>query len=77
MTRAYTLAGQNKGLKSVLSVGRVQTPILGLIVNRYLAFKNHAVASYFTVSAQMMLDAGTVLAKLVVPEDAPVDKIKC
>ncbi|AWK15604.1 DNA topoisomerase 3 [Candidatus Fukatsuia symbiotica] len=73
MTRAYTLASQNKGLKSVLSVGRVQTPILGLIVNRYLAFKNHAAASYFNVSAQMMLDAGTVLAKLVVPEDAPVD----
>ncbi|MEN3262708.1 DNA topoisomerase 3 [Sodalis endosymbiont of Spalangia cameroni] len=73
MTRAYTLAGQEKGLKGVLSVGRVQTPILGLIVNRYLAFKNHAAASYFTVSAMMAMAAGTVNAKLIVPEAAPVD----
>ncbi|MFT4466413.1 MAG: DNA topoisomerase [Sodalis sp. (in: enterobacteria)] len=58
MTRAYTLAGQEKGLKGVLSVGRVQTPILGLIVNRYLVFKNHAAASYFTVSATMAMAAG-------------------
>ncbi|MDE9500197.1 DNA topoisomerase III, partial [Xenorhabdus bovienii] len=30
MTRAYTLLGRNAGYQGVLSVGRVQTPILGL-----------------------------------------------
>lgn len=74
LTRAYTLAGQEKGLRSVLSVGRVQTPILGLIVNRYLAFKNHAAASYFSVTGEMEFHAGTISAKLTVPEDAPVDE---
>lgn len=67
LTRAYTLAGREKGLRSVLSVGRVQTPILGLIVNRYLAFKNHAAASFFNVTAQMDFPAGDVPAKLIVP----------
>ncbi|GLS27645.1 DNA topoisomerase III [Marinibactrum halimedae] len=34
LTRAYTLQGQKGGYKGVLSVGRVQTPVLGLVVRR-------------------------------------------
>lgn len=34
MTRAYTLQGQKVGYDGVLSVGRVQTPILGLVARR-------------------------------------------
>ena len=34
LTRAYTIAGQKSGYHSVLSVGRVQTPLLGLVVAR-------------------------------------------
>lgn len=34
LTRAYTLQGKTAGYKGVLSVGRVQTPILGLVVRR-------------------------------------------
>lgn len=34
MTRAYTLLGQRNGYQGVLSVGRVQTPVLGLVVRR-------------------------------------------
>jgi len=34
LTRAYTLQGQKQGFNSVLSVGRVQTPLLGLVVRR-------------------------------------------
>ncbi len=34
MTRAYSILGQTKGTRGVLSVGRVQTPILGLVVRR-------------------------------------------
>lgn len=73
MTRACTLAGQAKGVKGVLSVGRVQTPILGLIVNRYLANKNHASAFYYTVAASLTFDGQRAQARLVVAEDAPVD----
>ena len=34
LTRAYTLMGQRGGYNGVLSVGRVQTPVLGLVVRR-------------------------------------------
>ena len=34
MTRAYTLMGRKVGYAGVLSVGRVQTPLLGLVVRR-------------------------------------------
>ncbi len=34
MSRAYTLLGQKVGYQGVLSVGRVQTPVLGLVVRR-------------------------------------------
>ena len=34
MTRLYTLLGRAAGYQGVLSVGRVQTPLLGLIVSR-------------------------------------------
>ena len=73
MTRACTLAGQAKGVKGVLSVGRVQTPILGLIVNRYLANKHHASAFYYTVAASLAFDGQRAQARLMVAEDAPVD----
>lgn len=75
MTRACTLAAQAKGVKGVLSVGRVQTPILGLIVNRYLANKGHAGAFYYTVAASLAFAFGRVRVKprLVVAADAPVD----
>ncbi len=34
LTRAYTLQGRKVGYQGVLSVGRVQTPVLGLVVRR-------------------------------------------
>ncbi|MCZ2723201.1 DNA topoisomerase [Marinomonas sp. 15G1-11] len=34
MTRLCTLQGQKSGYSGVLSIGRVQTPILGLVVHR-------------------------------------------
>lgn len=73
MTRACTLAGRAKGVKSVLSVGRVQTPILGLIVNRYLANKSHASAFYYTVAASLAFGSSRPQARLEVAADAPID----
>ena len=34
LTRAYTIQGRRVGYDGVLSVGRVQTPVLGLVVRR-------------------------------------------
>ncbi|MFH4307918.1 hypothetical protein WAJ73_24165, partial [Acinetobacter baumannii] len=54
-------------------MGRVQTPILGLIVNRYLANKSHASAFYYTVTASLAVGGSRAQARLVVAADAPMD----
>lgn len=55
MTRAYTLQGQRAGYQGVLSVGRVQTPVLGLIVQRDLEIENFVPKDYFDVLAHIVL----------------------
>ncbi len=58
MTRLYTLLGQRGGYRGVLSVGRVQTPLLGLIARRDLAIAGFRPATYFTLSAELKTAAG-------------------
>lgn len=50
LTRAYTIKAKEHGVNEVYSVGRVQTPTLGLIVNRYLENKNHKASYFYKVS---------------------------
>ena len=51
MTRAYTIRGRQAGYNGVLSVGRVQTPVLGLIVRRDLEIENFQPKDFFEVLA--------------------------
>ncbi|MBU2895496.1 DNA topoisomerase III [Vibrio hepatarius] len=51
MSRAYTLLGQQAGYQGVLSVGRVQTPVLGLVVRRDEEIENFVPRDYFTLHA--------------------------
>lgn len=51
MTRAYTLQGQKAGYKGVLSVGRVQTPLLGLVVKRDEEIENFVSRDFYQVEA--------------------------
>ncbi|OOF55746.1 DNA topoisomerase III [Rodentibacter genomosp. 2] len=51
MTRAYTIRGQQVGYKGVLSVGRVQTPVLGLIVRRDLEIEHFQPKDFYEVLA--------------------------
>lgn len=51
MSRAYTLLGQKAGYQGVLSVGRVQTPVLGLVVRRDEEIENFIPRDYFTLDA--------------------------
>ncbi|MGL5758705.1 DNA topoisomerase III [Plesiomonas sp.] len=53
MTRAYTLLGQRAGYKGVLSVGRVQTPILGLVVRRDEEIEHFIPRTYYEVRAHI------------------------
>jgi DNA topoisomerase-3 len=54
MTRLYTLLGRGPaGQGGVLSVGRVQTPLLGLIVARDRAIADFRPVPYYVVAAEM------------------------
>lgn len=53
MTRAYTIRGRQAGYNGVLSVGRVQTPVLGLIVRRDLEIENFQPKDFFEVLAHV------------------------
>lgn len=51
MSRLCTIKGQNSGYKGVLSIGRVQTPILGLVVRRDIEIKNFVSKPFYEVFA--------------------------
>ena len=54
MTRAYTLLGQSAGYQGVLSVGRVQTPVLGLVVRRDEEIEHFVAKDFFEVKAHIV-----------------------
>jgi len=58
MTRLCTLQGQKSGYQGVLSIGRVQTPILGLIVNRDLEIQHFVSKPFFEVIANLQTSDG-------------------
>jgi DNA topoisomerase-3 len=62
LTRLYTILGRAGGYDGVLSVGRVQTPLLGLIVRRDLDIERFRPSPYHVVRAQMRCAAGTFVA---------------
>lgn len=56
LSRAYTLKSQEGGGQGVLSIGRVQTPVLGLVVRRDRENKAHKKAYYYTVTADFTIN---------------------
>ncbi|MFT5312692.1 MAG: DNA topoisomerase-3 [Paraglaciecola sp.] len=58
LTRAYTLQGQKVGYKGVLSVGRVQTPLLGLVVRRDKAIADFVSKAFYEVWANLETEQG-------------------
>lgn len=73
MTRLYTLKVREKGAQGVYSVGRVQTPILGLIVNRDRAIAAHSKHFYYLLKGVFRFDTLTFSALCQAPDDAPTD----
>ncbi|EES5877682.1 type IA DNA topoisomerase [Escherichia coli] len=65
-------AGNTKPVKRVLSVGRVQTPVLGLIVNRTRANQNHKSSFYYTMTGVFLRGADVFRANWKPGEFAPL-----
>ena len=71
MTRAYTLIGQAEGRKGVVSVGRVQTPTLALVVQRDRQIESFNPVPYYAPWIDVDSPQGTFRAHWLGPE---VDK---
>ncbi len=63
MTRLYTCLAQANGYRgSPLSIGRVQTPVLGLIANRDLETENFVSKPFWTLEASIAVEKGRFTA---------------
>ncbi|MFU8797083.1 MAG: DNA topoisomerase 3 [Gammaproteobacteria bacterium] len=74
ITRAYTLMAQTKGYQEVLHVGRVQTPIIGLVVRRDRLFESHLENYYYNVTGQFHIKEKIFNARYQSTESDPVDE---
>ncbi|HEY5717523.1 MAG TPA: DNA topoisomerase III [Motiliproteus sp.] len=58
LTRAFTLQGRKVGYNGVLSVGRVQTPLLGLVVRRDRDIEGFQSRPFYNVWAELETASG-------------------
>jgi len=70
LTRTYTLKGQQQGYAGVLSVGRVQTPVLGLVVRRDQAIAEFVSRPFYQVEAELQTEQGEHFKALWQPSEA-------
>jgi len=77
LTRAYTLIGQQNGHQGVLSVGRVQTPTLNLVVQRDLAIEQFTPSPYYEVVGEFGVKAGSFKAKWLAPKAVTDTEGRC
>jgi DNA topoisomerase III len=68
MTRAYTLLGRHSGYEGVLSVGRVQTPLLAMVVKRDEAIEQFNPQIYFEMRAKFRHEAELAFLDAPMPE---------
>lgn len=60
LTRAFTLSGQKSGYQGVLSVGRVQTPLLALVVRRDAEIESFKSHPFYEVYAKIVPQQGSL-----------------
>ncbi|TKX28912.1 DNA topoisomerase 3 [Campylobacter estrildidarum] len=68
LTRAYTAIAQKNGFEGVLSVGRVQTPILGLVVARDKEFETFKSIDYYSLLGDFEINSNIIKARLKTEE---------
>jgi len=77
LTRAYTLIGRQQGHDGVLSVGRVQTPTLKLVVQRDLEIEAFNPSPYYVLTAEFEVANGRFRAKWLPPETVTDTEARC
>lgn len=74
LTRAWTLTGRQAGHDGVLSVGRVQTPVLGLIVRRDNAIRDFKPHPFYPLWVDLQVAQGQLRAWWAPKEHQPLDE---
>lgn len=69
LTRIYTLQAKSRGLSNVLSVGRVQTPTLKLVVDRDNEIDNFKSIEFYEIVGNFQFNDEKFNAKYLIPED--------
>lgn len=70
LTRVYTLQAQKSGYKGVISVGRVQTPLLGLVARRDEQIEAFVSKPFYDVLAHLQTDTNESFTAKWKPSEA-------
>ena len=70
LTRVYTLQAQKSGYKGVISVGRVQTPLLGLVARRDAQIEAFVSKPFYEVLAHLKTDENEQFSAKWKPSEA-------
>lgn len=73
LTRAWTLIGRQAGFDGLLSVGRVQTPVLGLVVRRDRDIAAFEPKPFYVLWADLRVASGSLRAWWQPGEQHPLD----
>ncbi|CAK7009195.1 DNA topoisomerase III [Saezia sanguinis] len=77
LSRLFTLLGKNAGYHGVLSVGRVQTPTLALVVRRDREISNFVPVPFWSIEAKLSANNQRFTAQWIAPADSTDDAGRC
>lgn len=77
LSRLFTVLGRQAGYDGVLSVGRVQTPTLRLVVDRDREIERFVSVPYWSVEAMLSTSGQSFTAAWLTPEAAADDAGRC
>jgi DNA topoisomerase-3 len=77
LTRSYTIKHRAvTGERDVISIGRVQSAVLGLVVRRCREYANHKKSYYYNLTGQFIIDNADFKAKFITTEKQKLDSSK-
>ena len=77
LSRLFTLLGRQAGYDGVLSVGRVQTPTLALVVTRDREIARFVSVPFWSIEIRLLAGGHSFLASWVAPDDCSDDAGRC
>ena len=71
LSRAFTLRAERGGSRALISVGRVQTPVLNMVVKRDRDIEKFKPKAYFTLKANLSSGSDEIVANWIANEEQP------